>query len=151
MKDGNLERWTSLVTIPGPFRKEVGGMLAITLGQCLEHVATLGTDYLLTAEAREWTAAELLASLASGHSDRLELPMYLRLPDLQRDGAICQITETGAFSSASAFATKRPTDSERLLSRYSRRVPRRSSSPHSRSCLSQPRKPALHDSNYYLA
>jgi hypothetical protein len=70
-------------------------MVALSLRQCLEHVAALGTDYMLTEEAREWTAAGLLASLARDHTDRLELPMYLRLPDAQQDGAICQVTQSG--------------------------------------------------------
>jgi hypothetical protein len=68
------------------------GMVALSLRQYLEHMAALRTDYLLTEEAREWTAAGLLASLARDHPDRLELPMYLRLPDGQQDGAICRVT-----------------------------------------------------------
>lgn len=70
-------------------------MAALSLRQCLEHVAALGTDYMLTEGAQEWMAAGLLASLASDHPDRLELPMYLRLPDAQQDGAICQVTKSG--------------------------------------------------------
>ncbi len=70
-------------------------MLALSLRQCLEQVAALGIDYMLTDQGAEWTAAGLLASLASDHPDRLELPMYLRLPDARQDGAICQVTKSG--------------------------------------------------------
>jgi Tfp pilus assembly protein FimV len=70
-------------------------MLALSLRQCLEQVAALGQDYVVTDQGVEWTAAGLLASLARDHPDRLDLPMYLRLPDAQRDGAICQVTKTG--------------------------------------------------------
>jgi hypothetical protein len=68
-----------------------------TLRQCLEHVVALGSDYLVTDQGVEWTAAGLLASLIRDHPDRLDLPMYLRLPDAWQDGAICQVTKTGGY------------------------------------------------------
>ena len=48
-------------------------------------------------EGVECTAAGLLASLIRDHPDRLDLPMYLRLPDAWQDGAICQVTKTGGY------------------------------------------------------
>lgn len=71
-------------------------MSAFSLRQCLEQVGTLGADYLLTEGSSEWTAAGLLAFLTP-HPDRLELPVYLRLPDAQQDGAICQVTQSGGY------------------------------------------------------
>ena len=67
----------------------------LSLHQCLEQVMALGDNYALTEQGREWSAAGLLAVLSRDHPDRLGLPMYLRLPDLQQDGAICQVTGTG--------------------------------------------------------
>jgi hypothetical protein len=72
-------------------------MAPLTLRQCLEQVVALGTDYFVTEEAREWTAAGLLAALTRSNPDRLDLPMYLRLPDAQQDGAICQLTASGGY------------------------------------------------------
>lgn len=73
-------------------------MSALFLRQCLEQVAALGADYLLTDnQGMEWTATGLLASLTRDHPDRLGLPMYLRLPGPQQDGAIYQITQSGGF------------------------------------------------------
>lgn len=73
-------------------------MAAFSLRQCLEHVAALGADYLLTDnQGMDWTATGLLASLTRNHPNRLGLPMYLRLPDDQRDGAIYQVTQSGGF------------------------------------------------------
>ena len=70
-------------------------MSALSLRQCLDQVAALGPDYVVTDQGVEWTAAGLLASLIRDHPDRLDLPMYLRLPDAQQDGAICQVTQSG--------------------------------------------------------
>ncbi len=71
-------------------------MSMLSLRQCLEQVAALGTDYLLTDnQGLEWTATGLLASLTRDHPDHLGLPVYLRLPDPQQDGAIYQITQSG--------------------------------------------------------
>ena len=71
-------------------------MSALSLRQCLEHVATLGADYLLTDDqGMEWTATGLLAALTRDHPDRLGLPVYLRLPDAHQDGAIYQVTQSG--------------------------------------------------------
>ena len=57
-----------------------------------------GRLLFLTEEMREWTAAGSLASLAREYPDRLELPMYLRLPGVQQEGAICQIAQNGRLS-----------------------------------------------------
>ncbi len=67
------------------------------LRHCLEHVIALGPDYVVTDQGVEWTAAELLASLTCDHPDELDLPMYLRLPDAQQDGAIFQVTQSGGY------------------------------------------------------
>jgi hypothetical protein len=67
----------------------------LTLHQCLDHVMALGEEVFLTEQGEKWSADELLAVLGRDHPDRLELPMYLRLPNLQRDGAICQVTTSG--------------------------------------------------------
>jgi hypothetical protein len=67
----------------------------LTLRQCLEQVIALGADYILTEQGVERSAIVLLATLTRAHPDRLDLPMYLRLPDSQQDGAICQVTKTG--------------------------------------------------------
>ena len=73
-------------------------MSAFSLCQCLEHVAALGADYLLTDnQGMEWTATGLLASLTRDHPDHLGLPVYLRLPDAQQEGAISQVTQSGGF------------------------------------------------------
>jgi hypothetical protein len=73
-------------------------MSALFLRQCLEQVAALGADYLLTDnQGRDWTATGLLAALTRDHPDRLGLLMYLRLPDAQQDGAIYQVTQSGGF------------------------------------------------------
>ncbi len=45
----------------------------------------------------EWAARELLAWLEQQHPARLDLPTYLRLPDAQQEGAICQLTKSGGF------------------------------------------------------
>jgi hypothetical protein len=67
----------------------------LTLHQCLEQVMALGEGYVLTEQDQEWQATGLLAVLSRDHPDRLSLPMYMRLPNIQQDGAICQVTETG--------------------------------------------------------
>jgi hypothetical protein len=72
-----------------------GAQAMLTLRQCLEHVIALGKDYVLTEQGVEWSAVELLAALTRDHPDHLDLPMYLRLPTIQQDGAICQVTKTG--------------------------------------------------------
>jgi hypothetical protein len=73
-------------------------MSALSLRQCLEQVAALGADYLLTDnQGLEWTATGLVASLACDHPDRLGLLVYLRLPDARQDGAIYQVTQRGGF------------------------------------------------------
>jgi hypothetical protein len=73
-------------------------MSALSLRQCLEQVAALGADYMLTDnQGMEWTATEVLASLTRDHPDHLGLPVYLRLPDLRQDGAIYQVTQSGGF------------------------------------------------------
>lgn len=72
-------------------------MASRTLRQCLEQVMALGTEYVLTEQGVEWTAAGLLAELTRSHPTRLELPMYLRLPDAQQDGAMCQLTASGGY------------------------------------------------------
>jgi hypothetical protein len=73
-------------------------MSALFLRQCLEQVATLGPDTLLTDnQGMDWTATGLLAALTHDHPDRLGLPVYLRLPDAQQDGAIYQVTQSGGF------------------------------------------------------
>jgi hypothetical protein len=73
-------------------------MSALSLRQCLEHVAALGVDYALTDnQGIEWTAAGLLATLARDHPDHLDLPAYLRLPDALQDGAIYQVIQSGGF------------------------------------------------------
>lgn len=69
----------------------------LTLRQCLEQVALLGTDYVLRDEGGTWSAISLLAWIALRNPTRLELPMYLRLPDAQQDGAICELTKRGGF------------------------------------------------------
>jgi hypothetical protein len=45
----------------------------------------------------EWTARELLTWLEQQQPTRLDLPTYLRLPDAQQEGAICQLTKSGGF------------------------------------------------------
>jgi hypothetical protein len=73
-------------------------MSVLPLRQCLEQVAALGADYILTdQQGREWTATRLLASLPRDHPDSLGLLAYLRLPDVLQDGAICQVTQSGGF------------------------------------------------------
>ena len=73
-------------------------MSALSLHQCLEQVAALGADYMLTDnQGMEWTATGLLAALTRDHPDRLGLPVYLRLPGPQQDGAIYQVTQSGGF------------------------------------------------------
>jgi hypothetical protein len=72
-------------------------MAELTLRQCLEHVAQLGTDYLVTDQEREWPATALLTWLVLNHLADLDLPMYLRLPDAKPDGAICELTPRGGF------------------------------------------------------
>lgn len=73
-------------------------MSALSLRQCLEQVAALGAGYLLTDyQGMEWTATRLLASPARDHPDRLDLLVYLRLPDARQDGAIYQVTQRGGF------------------------------------------------------
>lgn len=67
----------------------------LTLHQCLEQVIALGEDYVLTEQRVEWSAAGLLTAFIRDRPDRLALPMYLRLPNVQQDGAICQVTKTG--------------------------------------------------------
>ena len=67
------------------------------LRQCLEQVGRMGTDYAVSDEGFEWTAAGLLASLTLSHPERLALPMYMRLPDTRQDGAICELTSRGGF------------------------------------------------------
>jgi hypothetical protein len=69
----------------------------LNLRQCLEQVMALGEGYALTEQGQEWSASGLLAVLSRDHPDRLSLPMYLRLPNIQQDGAICQVTQTGYF------------------------------------------------------
>jgi hypothetical protein len=72
-------------------------MSALSLRQCLEQVAALGADYMLTDnQGIEWTATGLLGSLARD-PDRLRLPCYFRLPDAQHDGAIYEVTQSGGF------------------------------------------------------
>lgn len=63
----------------------------------LEHVIALGPDYVVTKPSVEWTTAGLFASLTRDHPDELDLPMYLRVPDAQQDGAICQVTQSGGY------------------------------------------------------
>lgn len=70
-------------------------MAALTLRHCLEQVAQLGTDYVVTDQQTVWTAVGLLASLARSSPEHLDLPMYLRFPDARQDGAICQVTLSG--------------------------------------------------------
>jgi hypothetical protein len=73
-------------------------MSALSLRQCLEQVAALGADYLLTDhQGMEWSTTRLLASLLRDHPDRLDLLAYLRLPDALQDGAICRVTQSGGF------------------------------------------------------
>lgn len=72
-------------------------MVTFTLRQCLEQLAQVGSDYVVSDQGIEWTAAALLASLTRQHPDRLELAMYLRFPDAHQDGAICQLTRSGGF------------------------------------------------------
>lgn len=76
-----------------------GGVLIapLTLRQCLEHVMALGTDYVVTEQSVECTVTKLLAALSRSYPNRLDLPMYLRLPDAQQDGAICQLTDSGGY------------------------------------------------------
>jgi hypothetical protein len=57
----------------------------------------LGTDYLVIEEAPGVPALGLLASLCCSRPDHLDLPMYLRLPDAQLDGAIWQLTPRGGY------------------------------------------------------
>ena len=76
-------------------------MSELSLRQGLEEVAALGADYLLTDnQGMEWTATGLFASLTRDHSDRLGLPVYLRLPDAHQDGAIY-----GLFGPRKKFTT----------------------------------------------
>jgi hypothetical protein len=73
-------------------------MAAFSLRQCLEHLAALGANDLLTDnEGRAWTATGLLAALARDAPDRLSLPVYLRLPDAQQDGAIYPLELLGRW------------------------------------------------------
>ena len=71
--------------------------MSLTLRQCLETVARMGTRYGVIEQGREYTAGEVLAALARDQPDQLEKPMYLRLPDSQQDGAICAVTQRGGF------------------------------------------------------
>jgi hypothetical protein len=70
---------------------------SLTLRQCLEQVAWLGQDYILLDQGKEWSSVGLLAALTQTRPDDLELPMYLRLPSVQQDGAICELTTSGGF------------------------------------------------------
>ncbi|HLW00053.1 MAG TPA: response regulator [Ktedonobacterales bacterium] len=66
-----------------------------TLRHCLEQVMELGPDWTVTDSRHTWTAAGLLATLTSAQPDRLDHLMYLRLPDEQQDGAICEPIHSG--------------------------------------------------------
>jgi hypothetical protein len=68
-----------------------------TLRSALEELIRLGADYVVVDRETEWTARELLTWLEQHHPARLGLPMYLRIPDAQQDGAICQLTRSGGF------------------------------------------------------
>ena len=53
-------------------------MASLTLRQCLEQVMALGTEYVITEQGVEWTAAELLAELTRSHPTHLVLQPHLR-------------------------------------------------------------------------
>lgn len=77
------------------FWKE-GGMSAFSLHQCLEQVAASEGDCMFVDnEGAAWTAPGLLAALVRDHPDRLNLAVYLRLPDAHQDGAIYEMTQSG--------------------------------------------------------
>jgi len=68
---------------------------ALTLRQCLEQVAQLGSEYVVTTPGSAWSAAELLAWLHQHTPTSLGMPMYLRLPSPWLDGAICELLPQG--------------------------------------------------------
>ena len=71
--------------------------MPLTLRQCLEVVAQLGTDYVVTDQGREWAATDMVAALTRDHPDHLDQLRYLRLPNPQQDGAIYEPTPSGGF------------------------------------------------------
>lgn len=69
----------------------------LTLRACLDQVATLGTEYVVTAQGTAWSASEVLAWLSQHKPSSLTMPMYLRLPSPRLDGAICELFPQGGF------------------------------------------------------
>lgn len=71
-------------------------MSTFSLRQCLEQVAALEVDcMLIDSQGTAWTVKGLRASLTRDYPNRLDVAVYLRLPDAHQDGAIYQVTQSG--------------------------------------------------------
>jgi hypothetical protein len=67
----------------------------LTLHACLEALAHLEEQYILTSAGDEWSASDLLAWLITVHPQLLQLLVYAVPPDANGEGAIYEVAQRG--------------------------------------------------------
>lgn len=72
-------------------------MTPVTLEACLESLAQMEHEYIVTDQGHRWTTAKLLELLRQHSPGLLALQVYVRLPSSSHTGAIAQLDGRGGF------------------------------------------------------